>query len=293
MLNRDDLIFCASNLLHAPLVDKIAAAAAGGFRGISLWPSDYHGARATGMSDEDVRLLLDDNGVEIADLDTLVTWLPGSAPSPDLSARDRLNFAAGIDEFFAIAERLGAQSINLAQGAGPRLAFEPIVEAFARVCDRAAEHGLTALLEFMPFSDVANLDDARAVVDAAQRPNAGIMFDSWHHFRSTGDEKQIRAATCSTIRGIQIGDAPGTPEPDLIRAAMTARRAPGEGDVPLCAWIRAMRESGCTAPLGVEIFNVELAAQPPAQVGRALGSAIRHLIALASESSSNRTETRD
>jgi sugar phosphate isomerase/epimerase len=293
VLNSDDLIFCASNLLHASLVDKIVAASAGGFRGISLWPSDYHGARASGMSDEEIRILLDDHGIEIADLDTLVTWLPGSAPSPDLSARDRLNFAAGIDEFFEIAENLGAQSINLAQGTSPRLDFEQIVEAFIRVCDQAAEHGLMALLEFMPFSDVATLDDARAIVVAAQRPNAGIMFDSWHHFRSNGNEQQIRSASCSTIRGIQIGDAPWTPEPDLIRAAMTARRIPGEGDIPLSAWIRAIRDGGCMAPLGVEIFNVELAARPPAQAGKALGSAIRHLIASASERDPIPENTRD
>jgi sugar phosphate isomerase/epimerase len=286
MLNSDDLIFCASNLLHAPLEDKVAAAAAGDFRGISLWPSDYHGARDSGMSDRDIRTLLDDHGLEIADLDTLVTWLPGSSPSPNLAAKDRLNFAAGMDEFFEIAEALGARSINLAQGTGPPLVFEEIVEAFISVCDRAAEHDLLALLEFMPFSDVANLETARAVIDAAKRPNAGIMFDSWHHFRSHGDEMQIRAAACSTIRGIQIGDAPRTPEPDLVRAAMTERRVPGEGDIPLRSWIRAIRDCGCVAPLGVEIFNGELAGRPPAQVGRTLGSAIRRLIALASEGDS-------
>ena len=281
MLGSDDFVLCASNLLHASLIDKLEAASAGGFRGISLWPSDYHGARSEGYSDTDLRALFADHCVEIAELDTLVTWLPGSTPAALLSQRDRQNFAATADDFFALAEALGARSINLAQGAGPPHSFDAIVESFAGMCDRAGEHGLRALLEFMPFSDVPDLATASRVVELAGRPNAGVMFDSWHHFRGDGSEQEIREVPGTTIQGLQIGDAPREPEPDLIIAAMGHRLVPGAGDAPLADWLRALRDGGCEAPIGVEVFSGELAAKPAVEVGKLLGRAIRDLLAQA------------
>ena len=48
-----------------------------GFAGLSMWESDYLGARAEGYSDADLRGALADHGIEIAELDALTRWLPG------------------------------------------------------------------------------------------------------------------------------------------------------------------------------------------------------------------------
>jgi sugar phosphate isomerase/epimerase len=278
MLGASDLVFCSANLMHAGLRAKLEAAQAGDFRGISLWPTDYQQARGEGLSDAQIRRLLADHGVEIAELDTLITWLPGSEPAPGLSARDRAAFGATADEFFAIADALGARSLNLAQAPGPKPAFETLVECFARICDRAAEHGLLCVLEFLPFSEVRDASTAQAIVEAAGRGNGGVMFDTWHHFRGGGGAAEIRALRGERIQGLQLNDAPAAPEPDLVQASMTSRLAPGEGAIPLAAWLRALDAIGCRAPLGVEVFSTALSALPPAELGRRLGAAARRVV---------------
>ena len=79
-LGPGDLVLCAGTLARAPFRERIDAAVAGGYRGISLFPSDVRRARAEGLEDSAMRGLLRDNGLEVAELDPLMSWLPGVAP---------------------------------------------------------------------------------------------------------------------------------------------------------------------------------------------------------------------
>lgn len=76
MLGRDDLVLCSATLLRTPLREKIAAAAAAGFSALSLWVSDVVQARADELDDADLRTRLAAHGLEIAELDPLLHWLP-------------------------------------------------------------------------------------------------------------------------------------------------------------------------------------------------------------------------
>ena len=281
MLGPDDLVSCSANAMHAPLRAKLELAEAGGFRGISLWPTDYLQARDEGLSDAAIRRLLADHRVEIAELDTLLTWLPGGQPAPGLSARERAAFGASAEQFFALADALGARSLNLATAPGLAPSFDTLVDRFGRVCEDAAAHGLLVVLEFLPFSEVRDAATAQRIVDAAGCANGGIMFDSWHHFRGGGDAAGIRALRGACVQGIQLNDAPAAPEADLVTASMTSRLAPGDGAIPLAAWLRELDATGCRAPVGVEVFSTALAALPPKELGRRLGDATRRVLAQA------------
>ena len=71
---------------HAPpgraLRERLAAAAGAGFAAISLWGRDYAAARAEGLSDADLRSMLDDHGLAVAELDPAWWWLPGAERHP-------------------------------------------------------------------------------------------------------------------------------------------------------------------------------------------------------------------
>src|SRR6202034_2007085 len=49
--------------------ERLAAAQGGGFGGLSLWGRDYEVARDEGLSDSDIRLLVADHGLAVAELD--------------------------------------------------------------------------------------------------------------------------------------------------------------------------------------------------------------------------------
>ena len=108
-------MLCAGTLLPTGLAERAKAAQAAGYTGVSLWMADVHRARAEGMRDADIRALLDDHGLEIAELDCLTSWLPGSGPPADAPFEVDDAMRASDEEFFAIADSIGGRSVNIAE----------------------------------------------------------------------------------------------------------------------------------------------------------------------------------
>ena len=272
VLGPDDLVFCAGTLLHGSLRDLVAAASAGGFRGLSLWPQHVEGARASGLSDADVRTLLADHGVAPVEVEPLLSWLPSGALAPE---HEKLAGPPPGD-FFALAEAVGADAVLAVDGFGPRAERGALVEAFAQLCSDAAARGLRVKLEFTPWSAIPDAQSAAAIVRESGARNAGIVIDSWHHFRGANDLGQIAALPGELVQGVQLNDAPARPSPEpLPQESMRARRLPGEGDIDLVSLLRTLHEIGCVCALGVEVFSEALAGVGPAELGRRAGSALR------------------
>ena len=113
-LGPDDLVLCSGTLPRGvPIRERLAAAAAGGFAGISLWGRDYREARDEGLSDTDIRALLADHGLAVAELDPAWWWLPGAdrAFPPEADTEDV--FCHREDDLFAIADAVGARSLKI------------------------------------------------------------------------------------------------------------------------------------------------------------------------------------
>src|SRR5258706_8309816 len=105
----DDLVLCAGTLRAASIAEKCAAAVAGGFSALTLWPSDVARAKSEGATLAEIKLLIADHGLAVADLDALLVWLPGEAVPPGLPSEA---------EFYAIADGIGGGAPALAQGGG-------------------------------------------------------------------------------------------------------------------------------------------------------------------------------
>jgi sugar phosphate isomerase/epimerase len=258
---------------------RVAAAAAGGFSGISLWGRDYQVARDEGLRDGDITLLLADHGLFVGELDPAWWWLPGAtdvhiAPEHD---QDRI-FRYTERELFAVAAAVGARSLNAVDVFGGTWSLDDAAQAFAGLCDRAAEHGLLVHLEFLPWSRIPDLATAWQVVAAADRPNGGLMLDAWHYFRGAPDGALLRSIPGSSILGVQLCDAPAAPEPEPLHATLHERLLPGEGELPLGALLADLRATATDAPLGVEVFSDVLHALDPIEVGRRAGLSLRALL---------------
>jgi sugar phosphate isomerase/epimerase len=272
MLGPDDLVLCSGTLGQASLAEKCAAAVAGGFRALTLWPDDVSRARAAGVSLAELAKRIAGHGLAVADLDPLLRWLPDEAVPPSF---------AGEPEFYEIAEAVGARSLNVAQGFGATVDLDRAAEALAGVCDRAREHGLLVTLEYLPWSGIPDAKTALAIVERAGRANATLMIDFWHTFRGPTDEAQLRALPGARIGSVQLDDAPATPAANLVAETMEARLLPGEGAIPVTRWLRILDAIGSRAPIGVEVFSKALAGLPPVEVGRRCGAAARTVLAAA------------
>lgn len=274
MVGPRDLVLCGGTLGAADVATLCAAAVAGGFQGITLWPDHVARSHAAGRRDAEIAAAIADAGLEVVELDPLLTWLPGEAVPEGF---------ADEPTFYALAERFGARSLNLAQGFGNRIERDRAAEALAGVARRAAEHGLAITLEYLPWSGIPDAETALDVVERSGCTNAGVMVDAWHTFRGPTDEGQLRALPGARIGSVQLNDAPAQPAEDLVTETLQARRLPGEGDAPLVDWIRILDAAGLAAPIGVEVFSEELAALPAEEVGRRCGAAARAVISRARE----------
>jgi sugar phosphate isomerase/epimerase len=273
-------VLCSGTLARGTsFADRVAAARAGGFQGISLWGRDYQSARDEGLSDSDLRAILADNGIAIAELDPAWWWLPGAKDvqiPPELDDQDVFRF--GEADLFAVADSLAARSLNAVDVFGGRWTLDDAVESFAALCRRAAEHGLLVHLEFLPWSKIPDLETAWKVVRGADQPNGGIAIDAWHYFRGVPHAELLEAMPGERILSVQLDDAPAVAEPDLLAATLHGRLLPGEGELDLQSLVGCLRRIGANAPVGVEVFSDALHLLGPAEIGRLAGECTRRVL---------------
>jgi sugar phosphate isomerase/epimerase len=131
-----------------------------------------------------------------------------------------------------------------------------LADSYARLCDAMIPYGLSADLEFMPWTAVPDARSALALVEAAGTPaNAGILVDALHFGRSHTTLDDIRAIPPHLLHYAQICDAEaGThfSTEQLIHTARLERLLPGEGNIDLAGLFSALPAE---LPISVEVVN--------------------------------------
>ncbi len=274
------LVLCSGTLRRdVPFAERVKAAAGAGFAGISIWGRDYAAARAEGLTDKDPSVMLADHGLFVAELDPAWWWLPGAAQvsiPPSLDTEDVFGF--GESDLFTLADTLGARSLNAVDVFGGEWSIEEAAEAFAGLCDRAADHGLLVHLEWLPWSRIPDLATATEVVRLADRRNGGLNVDSWHLVRAGDTPEELAKVPGELVLGVQLDDGPRAAEANLLHATLHERQLPGEGEFDLAGIVGALRATGTTAPIGVEVFSDGLHALPSDEAARRAAQATRRVL---------------
>lgn len=151
-----------------------------------------------------------------------------------------------------------------------------LVAGFGELCARAAAQGLWVNLEPMPFTGCPDVAATWAIVAGAAAPNCGIMLDSWHFFRAGQTLAALDAVPERYFQALQLSDAPLVPAAGpLARETITARRWPGQGELPLHDFVRAVYAKGFLRAVGQKVFNPAAADSRPAEeVGRVAGATV-------------------
>src|SRR5206468_3927929 len=136
--------------------------------------------------------------------------------------------------------RLGAKHV-IAQTPDPER--NRAIERFGRLCDLARPLGLSVNLEFITWTDTADLAAAAGIVSAVNRSNAGILIDTLHFCRSACSLEALRALPRSWFRFAQVCDAPAqapTTKEGLIHAARNERLFLGDGGLDVRGIVDAL-----------------------------------------------------
>ncbi|GLY18035.1 IolI protein [Kineosporia sp. NBRC 101677] len=262
-----DLHLSAMTLRYASFSDRVLAAAAAGFTGIGLGAVDYLDARRSEFSEEQLADYVARHGLRVVELEFLTDWWREA---------DVRGVRLEEDLLFYLADLLGVPQINV--GLFADVPTDVQKQQFRRLCTRAADHGVRIALEFMPYSSLRTLNDARELVSQAGTGNAGLMLDAWHWHRSGGTTDELRTLSASEVFAVQLCDAGATPYEDLRQEGRHGRLLPGAGVVDLTGFLGALNEVGVQLPLAVEVLSDELDARNPVEVAMLAARSVEALL---------------
>jgi sugar phosphate isomerase/epimerase len=289
-LGPDDLILSHFSLgRFRPFEERVRAAAEAGFAAMGLYVGEYERLRAEGARDADLRAVLGQYGMRVVEIEALRGWSAASAEKAEKAEKDA--YLRTERSVFAMSDALGPG--HHVQVIGPYAGtLDDAAEAFAGVCDRAAEHGLAAAIEFLPeMSNIPDAATAMQIVKAAGRANGGICLDSWHHFRGANDDDMLRAIPPERIFTVQFDDGPRQRvDPDYYTDCTRYREVPGDGDFDLVGFLRLLNGMGVRLPLSVEVMSVGFQTQTATEIARRLADATRAVVAEATNSKANSKE---
>jgi sugar phosphate isomerase/epimerase len=240
------------------LTERLAAAEAGGYDYVSLGPQDVERAAAEGVTAAELALRAADSGVRWV-MDPIMNWHPTAKPSRLPHAR------FSVPDVLRMCEQIAVASISPIAASTTSADPDEMAADLARLADAAADIGAVLHLEFMPMSAVPDLATAWRMVEAADRPNCGLMFDTWHFFRSQSEFALLESIPGDRIRAVQVSDAHADVRGTLWQDTAN-RLLPGDGVFDLRRALGTLVRIGGVRCIGAEVISPELAACDSAEV---------------------------
>lgn len=175
----------------------------------------------------------------------------------------------GLEAFVAAGAELGAGYVITAP-------YDPdlgrLADRLGAITELCARYGLRAVLEFFPWTVVPDLGAAVRVVEAAGRPETGILVDVLHFDRSGSRVEHLGGIPASRLPFVHVCDAPvqrGYTTEDLLHAGRAERLPPGEGGIDIRGILRHM-------PPGIPVaLEVPMTAMTAAEGAEAVALRVR------------------
>lgn len=262
-LSQNDTVFCVVPVMNVPFLDLLPPVKAAGFSALSITPTHLEGLEQAGVSPAELRSRLNDLGLRIAQFECVTNWLPEHARGPQTTAdyADML-LAMTAERLMPMAEAVGARSIAAAEIFKVEIKIDSAAEALAVVCDRAADHGLSVDVEFVPAGGIRDIETTAEIIRRSGRGNAAIMLDTLHFFRGGSTLAQLRQLPPEMIGLIQLADGAADAPEDIELEMVTARLLPGDGGLDIRGVVSTLEEMGVRAPVGVEVFSKSTTTDP-------------------------------
>lgn len=233
--------------ISGDLRDKLQAIAAAGFDGVEIFENDlltFDGSPA------EVARMARDLGLEIALFQPFRDF--EGLPEPLRSrAFDR------AERKFDLMQQLGCDLMLICSNVSPAAlgGIDRAAADFRDLGERAEARGLRVGYEALAWGRYINDHrDAWEIVRRADHKNIGLILDSFHTLARRIDPETIRAIPGDRIFIVQLADAPKI-DMDVLYWSRHFRNMPGQGDLPVTDFVRAVMATGYSGPLSLEVFN--------------------------------------
>jgi 4-hydroxyphenylpyruvate dioxygenase len=246
--------------ISGTLPEKLEAAAAVGFDGVEIFENDlltFDGSPA------DVRRIAEGLGLAI----TIFQPFRDFEAMPDtLRAR---NFDRA-ERKFDIMQALGTDLVLVCSNVQPSAIDDDARAAadLAEMAERAARRGLRVGYEALAWGrHVSRWRHAWNIVQRADHPALGLIVDSFHTLALNDDPTGIAEVPADKLFFVQLADAPKLAM-DVLSWSRHFRNFPGQGQLPIEPFLRAVLATGYSGPLSLEIFNDDFRAAPARSTAR-------------------------
>jgi 4-hydroxyphenylpyruvate dioxygenase len=244
--------------ISGDLKEKLQAIAKAGFDGVEIFENDF---LAFDESPRQVGQMVRDHGLEI----TLFQPFRDFEGMPE-PLRSRTFDRA--ERKFDLMQEMGTDLVlvcsnvsSVALGGIDRAAAD-----FFELGERAAKRGLRVGYEALAWGrHIHDHRDAWEIVRRADHPNIGLILDSFHTLSRKIDVNSIRSIPKEKIFIIQLADAPLI-DMDLLYWSRHFRNMPGEGDLPVLEFMKAVAATGYDGYLSLEIFNDQFRGGSPTAI---------------------------
>jgi len=240
--------------------EKLAAISRAGFTGIEIFEQDFlaYDGRAV-----DVGWLVQDYGLEIMLFQPFRDF--EGLPEPYRSrafdrAERKFDLMNSMDaNLVLVCSNLSAHALG---------GIDRAADDLAELGERAKARGIRIGFEALAWGrHVNDHRDAWEVVRRADHSHVGLILDSFHTLSRKIDPDTIRAIPGDKIFFVQLADAPLI-DMDLFHWSRHFRNMPGEGDLPVVEFMRAVSSTGYAGPLSLEVFNDQFRGGSPATIAR-------------------------
>lgn len=240
--------------LSGMLREKLQAAAAAGFDGVEIFENDL--LQFPG-SPREVRQICQDLGLSI---DLFQPFRDFDAATPAQLARN----LERAERKFDVMHELGTSMILVCSNVQPDALgdIDQLAEQFHQLAEHAGRRGLFIAYEALAWgSQIKRFSQVWDVVRRVDHPNLGMTLDSFHTLALRDDPLPIAQLPGDKIFFVQLADAPWV-NTDVLSHSRHYRCFPGQGELEITKFTRAVIDAGYTGPLSLEVFNDEFRAAP-------------------------------
>jgi len=237
-------------LLNGEPEEKLRAARAAGFDQVEIWRDDVQAstpqlAKQLQLGFTNVQVLRDFTG------------------APD---RDRQQKREELRQFIQIAQTIGCDTIQAPASTRDDCVAARIDEDLRWMASEAARYNMRIMYEPMAWCSVDNtLPLAWERLQRLDQQNIGLVVDLFHICALGGDASQLDGIPADRIYEVQLCDMADMPPQDkqpLSEYARHQRLLPGDGIIEVERFVDKLKSAGYSGPVGIEVFNDKLKAQP-------------------------------
>ncbi|NLT41074.1 MAG: sugar phosphate isomerase/epimerase [Anaerolineae bacterium] len=259
--------------MNTDLLTDLQAYAEAGFESVEVWIAKLEALLEKGGSLDQVQTQMERVGIR-----AVAVCAQGGCLLAD--GQQRRTVLAELRRRLLFTRALGADVLTVYSESPEKVEpsdWEAAPRRLAEVADLADEQGITIALEFIKGSRlIGSLATAARVIAAANRPNLGVAFDTFHFYAGISKMADLENLDVSRLALVHVNDVGDTPRETWTDAD---RVLPGTGVLPLMEMLGLIHGKGYEGHVSLELFSRELWDADPFTAARLAHEAMQQLLA--------------